>query len=465
MWGEPSGGAILNGTTQNYIHVHNAALDFGTGNGSMEIYFKPDNITDANSFLINKETGGIGYGLEQRTNDLWLRFDDNSTDATAIIGTDVLLANTWYHAIVTLNRAGNATLYLNGVSRGTTAISSTTATVSNAGAYTIGSETGAIDKDYAGVISYDKVYNYVLTQTEVSRRLNNGQPHLYVEPYATKGASNTPIGSSSFAAGLDSWTKSSIDDTSTWAFDTDHANLAVTSVGTNATRPYITKAGFISGVIQKNKQFRIEFDYSVNSGTCVVSGFNTLGQALSAGWLTTLTGTGTYRSIAYQITDVAVTGLIIYFNGTSLFNLNITGIRAVPVGETFSIANTDWGASGAVCTIGGTKSIANATAYPIAVSGKYDARKTIAANYEFTGTAKVGSILKYVKITNTIADPDTISLGTSALGTQVLNAQVIGASSTVIANVDKWFSDSATQTLFLSGVNLAARLLGRFRIY
>uniref|UniRef100_A0A6M3K5H1 Putative tail protein n=2 Tax=viral metagenome TaxID=1070528 RepID=A0A6M3K5H1_9ZZZZ len=444
MWGEPSGGAILNGTSQYYSHVDNANLDFGVNSNTISFWLKmPYLPATSGGAIITKGVFTSGGLYTVRTNGSNEFVYTESVAGTEVF-TQVVIQNvptTEMHQIMIVRDVVNGYIYgyLDGVLNKSTVYSSANNT-DNTASLTLSSNAGGWLNYRSFTIYGIKLHNYALTQAEVTKRWNNGQPHLFVEPYATKGASQTDI-------------------TNISALGSGWANPSGTNlVATNPIGQYIRAT--ITSAIALEKVTEINFTVASNSGSFVLS-------PQSGGEWTVLSGTtgisttGTYTVVFRSKTATKID----IFPAVANNEINMTINYVKRQGETFSIANTDWGASGAVCTIGGTKSIANSTAYPIAVSGKYDARKTIAANYEFTGTAKVGSILKYVKITNTIADPDTISLGTTALGTQVLNLQIIGASSTVIANVDKWFSDSATQTLFLSGVNWAADNLEVVLIY
>jgi len=158
-----------------------ADIDVGTADFSIEMWVKPENITQTGKYLINKEAGGIGYGLRIDTDDLYLRLDDNTTDISATIASNVFVAGSWTHLLVTCNRDGDATAYADGVSQGTVTISTASATLDNSGALRIGTETSGTTNEFAGSVSQARLHNRALSAAEV-RAAYNGQavPYEYV---------------------------------------------------------------------------------------------------------------------------------------------------------------------------------------------------------------------------------------------------------------------------------------------
>jgi len=145
-------GAYYDCVTNDYIEMaDNATLDFGTGDFSVITWVKLDAVAASEQFLINKEQGGIGYGLQLKTDDLWIRFDDDTVDASAIIGTAVFEADKYYCISCSFDRSGNASAYVNGVLVGTVDISTATGTLSSAGALRFMAETGGTTKQVDGL--------------------------------------------------------------------------------------------------------------------------------------------------------------------------------------------------------------------------------------------------------------------------------------------------------------------------
>ena len=161
--------------SNDYIeYADSAHLDVVTFDFGLRIVLKPDSVATANQFLMNKETGGIGYGLEMREDDLWIRFDDNTADASAIIGTAVFAAGIIADVIVSFDRDGNATAWVNGVNVGTVDISGSPLTLSSAGVLRIGSESGGTTKPFKGEIYDWGMWNATIPEAQVFELQSGG---------------------------------------------------------------------------------------------------------------------------------------------------------------------------------------------------------------------------------------------------------------------------------------------------
>ena len=164
----------LDGSNDYVEYADNDDLDMGIYDFALRVVFKADSVGTANQFLMNKETGGIGYGLEIREDDLWIRFDDNTTDATAKIATAVFTAEIIHDVVVNFDRSGNGTAYVDGVNVGVVDISGTALTLNNAGALRIGTETGGTTKPFKGEIYDWGVWNALIPTAQVLELQSGG---------------------------------------------------------------------------------------------------------------------------------------------------------------------------------------------------------------------------------------------------------------------------------------------------
>ncbi|KKN47809.1 hypothetical protein LCGC14_0659300 [marine sediment metagenome] len=175
--------------SNDYIeYADNANLDPGVFDFGLRIVFKAESVTTANQFLMNKTSATLGWGLEIREDDLWIHLDDNTADATAIIGTAVFTAGVIHDVIVSFDRSGNATAWVDGVNVGTVDISGTPLTVSNANVLRIGSETGGTTKAFKGEIYDWEVWNTTISEAIVFD-LQSGGTHNFLDI----GASNVEV--------------------------------------------------------------------------------------------------------------------------------------------------------------------------------------------------------------------------------------------------------------------------------
>jgi len=196
----------FDGSNDNITVTHDANLDVGTGDFSLLIDVNPVDVSGT-EYLLNKETGGVGYGLYVVDDDLYIRFDDGTTDVSAIIGTAVFTAGKWHQIAVTFDRSGNATAYVGGHPVGTVAISTASLTLSNAGDLLLGSTTAGASF-FEGQLGGFIPFNNLLTASEVKEYMNGSIPYKYLgasQTELTPGSEATSI--TSEANATTSWTQ------------------------------------------------------------------------------------------------------------------------------------------------------------------------------------------------------------------------------------------------------------------
>lgn len=181
--GTLTNGALLSTQSGNTLKFTNAGdhaevtasgvLAFGTGDISMETWFKLDQVGANQALIDNRGASNLqGYLLGvSASNKLTVGFSDGTNaSSVSIAGTDTLVAGTWYHAAVTFDRDGNATMYLNGEVTGTaTSIAAESATVGS-GAIQIGRESSASGTNFTqfkGEIADLRLWGDVRTSDEI----------------------------------------------------------------------------------------------------------------------------------------------------------------------------------------------------------------------------------------------------------------------------------------------------------
>jgi len=194
-------------------------LDFGTDDFSIFLSGVIPASISGTQYLINKESGGIGYGLYMVDDDLYIRFDDNTTDASGIIGTACFSTGAIHKILVIFDRDGNATAYINGDIVGTVDISSANLTLDNAGALRLGSTTAGANF-YNGQITEKRLYNRILSADEINARYSGAETEA---KYANASTVNniTDSNNRNFANG-------SIND---WAVSTDGNGTCIYNAG------------------------------------------------------------------------------------------------------------------------------------------------------------------------------------------------------------------------------------------
>jgi len=134
-----------------------ADLNVTTGDFALVWHIRPASAALANQYLIHKEDTGVGYGLEIREDDLWIRIDDGAHDASAKIATAFFVAGDELWIWVDFDRSGNAVVYVKVNDGdleqvGTVDISSASSTLNNGGDLHVGSAVGGGSKNFYGRI-------------------------------------------------------------------------------------------------------------------------------------------------------------------------------------------------------------------------------------------------------------------------------------------------------------------------
>jgi len=172
------GAGYFFGEGDDYIQVvDNNNIDVGTADFSIHLKMIPYSVSGT-QYLVNKENSGIGYGLYTVDDDLYIRFDDGTTDASGLIASAVFSIGVLVDVHVTFDRDGNATAYINGIPKGTIDISSANLTLSNSGALRWGSKTAGGDY-FDGIILEGHIFNLALTQSEIQEIMMHGVPYKY----------------------------------------------------------------------------------------------------------------------------------------------------------------------------------------------------------------------------------------------------------------------------------------------
>jgi hypothetical protein len=125
-------------TPSSTMGIFYAAPNISNVNGAVHIYTYASAVYCAYNNIVNN---GTGYGIS---------------------------ANTWYHALLTYN-SGSSTLYVNGSQSGNTI----TGTNSKSGITVGGSIDGAANYPFTGYVDDLRIYNRILTGTEITAIYNN----------------------------------------------------------------------------------------------------------------------------------------------------------------------------------------------------------------------------------------------------------------------------------------------------
>jgi hypothetical protein len=155
----------------------NDSVDFGNVDGmgtsdlTLATWFKTSDTDAVPQLLIGKN--GPGYLMElDASGKLGFNLTDNVTYVSGSQGTDYR-DGAWHHAVITFNRHGNATFYIDGTAIGTTDISSQSGSLGDAGDPLDIGESGN-NMFFHGLMDDARIYNRVLSAGEVTA-LASGQ--------------------------------------------------------------------------------------------------------------------------------------------------------------------------------------------------------------------------------------------------------------------------------------------------
>lgn len=183
-----------------YVKVEdNSMLDFRANQDfSLSLWYKSTN-QKRSSFLLSKgagDTGDTGYALilfDGKTPTLAL--SRNREKARLLLSGPATNDENWHLLTATINRQGNAILYIDGKSVSRTNVSGYNVNLSNDYPLTIGCHSSGTNNRtcYIGRIDDVRVYNRVLSASEVDELMNGDIALPSIEPTATPTATPTPL--------------------------------------------------------------------------------------------------------------------------------------------------------------------------------------------------------------------------------------------------------------------------------
>jgi prepilin-type N-terminal cleavage/methylation domain-containing protein len=170
----PASAFNFDGTTNNISIANNAT--YQSASFSVGFWVKPS-VTGGNRVIIHKNNAGSGWRVYLNGTTItadYQAFAGSATHATAIA------AGSWSHVVAVFNNTtGQVTLYVNRVAGTASAIAFGGANTTNANAINIA--TGAGMTNFSGTIDDVRLYNRVLTGTEIDSvyNFNSGDSGAY----------------------------------------------------------------------------------------------------------------------------------------------------------------------------------------------------------------------------------------------------------------------------------------------
>jgi collagen type VII alpha len=330
-WGEVES-VSYNGSTSYSTIADDSLLDLRTFDYTFEVFFKfKDKNPNVVSYLFCKQNGSSGDGYWSSINTAnqiatSLRVGGSTTTSTLYSLTD----NTQYHYVVSFDRSDSMRVYVNGVKYSAHSISALSASLNTTDALTLATYSAALSNFTKMDLSLFRVYNQVLTQSEITELYNNGRPDLAQVPYYYKYANRTATYTSDFSAGVDNYSSTgnrllptgNIDGVSdgTTSYDNCLRGLANNASGNHGTARG-TYMGFTVG-----KKVRLQFKFYIPTGAANLDGLKV--QDNNSGAITYLDYSSGYTGQWYSIDEVVTTNAIEAL-ATSSFQFNTTKAGAI----------------------------------------------------------------------------------------------------------------------------------------
>jgi hypothetical protein len=423
---------LFDGTNDAAVVADNASLDVGTGDFYIAMAINPYDVTRETDYIINKEAAGIGYGLYLNEDDLYIRLDDDTADASAIIGSGVFSNNTEAIVVVSFDRSGNATAYINGASVGTVDISGSALTLDNAGDLHIGNDSAGTNEFY-GEIRLCAIGNKTLTATE-AKRISNGLTTSY--EYA--GASQTELMPNQVDrdfSGASAWANvdfNSYDETD---------DLTVTAT---AAEQYATLLA-ASAPTTIGKRYRMTFDVANIVSTFTIQSFDGTQE------IGTVSADGTTQNLDWTATTTGGYRIVADADDSSadFDNFTLTQLGCVFEVDSSGVGHNTWE------DINGNELHADVSgAIPFNLPANHTEKYiNLGITDDVTFTLPKDYIIDAIAIKSSGAIGGGIDIGTTDGGGEIVTAETISGAGTVLATLvaaANYNTTGADDTIYIS---------------
>jgi hypothetical protein len=195
-----------NAAGNNHVTISNS-LPIGTSDFSIEFWMFVSTVNGDPAIVSNKDWAsgnntGFNIAIQGGGSDLDINFKGATGTRKDLNITSVNFVGFWHHVAVSFTRAGNMTVFVDGVQRGTLDISGSTGTILGTLPVNIG-EDGTGDYtytgthyDFEGIIDEFRMWDFALTQGDVRdymcQKLTGTEPGLLVY-YPFEDASGTTV--------------------------------------------------------------------------------------------------------------------------------------------------------------------------------------------------------------------------------------------------------------------------------
>ncbi|MEI8096832.1 MAG: LamG domain-containing protein [Candidatus Moraniibacteriota bacterium] len=168
----------MNFTGASYVNIGDPVsgiLDFGTGDFSATAWVKTTE-SAAQRCILSKAGGGLGFRFGYDAGRPYYLLGGTITYQEGVIGSTTLNDGSWHHLVMLYSYSGSMIYaYIDGVSAGSTPITSTVGSISNTDPVYVGSMSGAGSGNVTGSIDEVRMYSKLVSTTEISSLYNMGR--------------------------------------------------------------------------------------------------------------------------------------------------------------------------------------------------------------------------------------------------------------------------------------------------
>lgn len=158
----------------------NAGLNFGSAQDfSVSFYAQARAIAGVYAGMVgdklSRATNRIGFLVAYENGGVDVYISDGVDEVNVFSSANAISDGAWHHIVLTASRTGNASLYIDGVSVGTPSSMAAVGSIDDSGSPVLIGDVGFGGQPFDGVIDDVRIYNKVLTLSEIQQLSRLGQ--------------------------------------------------------------------------------------------------------------------------------------------------------------------------------------------------------------------------------------------------------------------------------------------------
>ncbi len=167
---------MFDGTT-NWMDTNNTYGQLSTGDITVSFWMNSTGTQSGTHIISNRGTNPSIFFIGGASGSVVNAYAYDSVPHTAVTNSIVAFDGTWHFIAATYARAGNLSVYNDGILHGTTTLSNIVGSLTSAYPFSIGSRASGGGSDYTGLLDDIRFYNRALSAADARRcimRRNDG---------------------------------------------------------------------------------------------------------------------------------------------------------------------------------------------------------------------------------------------------------------------------------------------------